>query len=332
MLEEPLDSERGIMSEVILFGEAMVMFTAASPGPLDEVSNFTRLLAGAEVNVAIGLRRLGHTVSYVTKLGKDPFGRYIRRKLEEEQLEACILEESDYWTGFQLKNKVLSGDPEVYYFRKNSAASHITSGDIEKVDLNGARMLHLTGIPAALSKDCREASFRLLERAKEAGLTVSFDPNIRPSLWEDPYTMKETINALAAQADIVLPGIGEGEILMGSRNPEDIAAYYRHLGAKMVFVKAGPEKTFVSSEEETGYYPGFKVDHVVDTVGAGDGFAVGILSACLEKKTVSEMVERGNAIGAMQVMVESDNEGLPGPKELACFIAANRSASSGRSI
>ena len=313
------------MSEVIMFGEPMVMFTAVTAGPLEEVSHFTRLLAGAEVNVAIGLRRLGHTVSYVTKLGKDPFGRYIRRKLEEEQIEAYILEESDYWTGFQLKNKVVSGDPEVCYFRKNSAASHITPEDVEHIDFTGAKLLHLTGIPAALSADCRAASFRLLERAKEAGLTISFDPNLRPTLWESPEVMKETVNALAAQADIVLPGIGEGEILTGSRNPEEIAAYYRGLGAKMVFVKAGPDRTFVSAGKEKYFVPGFRVEHVVDTVGAGDGFAVGILSALLEQKTVPEMAERGNAIGAMQVMVESDNEGLPGARELADFILSHRS-------
>lgn len=304
----------------------MVMFTAATAGPLEDVRNFTWLLAGAEVNVAIGLRRLGHSVSYVTKLGKDPFGKYIRKKLKQEQIEAEILEESDYWTGFQLKNKVLSGDPEVCYFRKNSAASHITPEDVEKIDFTGARLLHLTGIPPALSPECRQASFRLLKRAKEAGLTVSFDPNLRPSLWESPEVMKETINALAAKADIVLPGVGEGEILTGSRNPEKIAAYYHALGAKMVFVKAGPDKTFVSAGEETGYYPGFRVDHVVDTVGAGDGFAVGIISAFLEGRTVPEMAERGNAIGAMQVMVESDNEGLPTPKELSGFIENQRAA------
>ena len=71
------------MSDVILFGEPMVMFVAETEGPLDEVENFTKLLAGADVNVAIGLKRLGHSVTYATRLGRDPFGTYIEKKLRE---------------------------------------------------------------------------------------------------------------------------------------------------------------------------------------------------------------------------------------------------------
>lgn len=63
----------------------MAMFVAKTPGRLHEVEEFTRLLAGAEVNVAIGLKRLGHSVSYVTKLGTDPFGVYIEEKLKQKE-------------------------------------------------------------------------------------------------------------------------------------------------------------------------------------------------------------------------------------------------------
>ncbi len=327
MFRELPVSERGIMSEVIMVGEPMVMFTAKTVGFLEEVRDFTWLLAGAEVNVSIGLRRLGHSVTYGTKLGTDPFGRYIRRKLEEEKIDPFVLEDADHWTGFQLKSKVETGDPDVCYFRKNSAASHLTEEDISKIDLTGARLLHLTGILPALSKECREAAWFLLKKAKKEGLTVSFDPNLRPSLWESTEAMRETVNAFAAEADIVLPGIGEGELLMGSQDPEKIAAFYRELGAKMVFVKAGSGKTYVSAGDEKAYYPGFHVEHVVDTVGAGDGFAVGVLSAYLEGLSVPEMTERANAIGAMQVMVESDNEGLPDRAELEQFLKQNRCCS-----
>jgi 2-dehydro-3-deoxygluconokinase len=95
----------------------------------------------------------------------------------------------------------------------------------------------------------------------------------------------------------------------------------------MVFVKAGSGKTYVSAGDEKAYYPGFHVEHVVDTVGAGDGFAVGVLSAYLEGLSVPEMTERANAIGAMQVMVESDNEGLPDRAELEQFLKQNRCCS-----
>ncbi len=312
------------MAEVILFGEPMVMFTAKTPGNVEDVEEFVRLLAGAEVNVAIGLKRLGHSAAYVTKLGKDPFGKYIEKKLISEGIEAQIAYDDTNWTGFQLKNKVLEGDPQVTYFRRNSAAAHISPEDIEKLDFTGARLLHVTGIPPALSESCRNATYRLIERARENGLFVSFDPNLRPSLWENEETMISVVNDLASKADLVLPGTGEGKILMGSDKPEEIAAWYRKNGAKTVIVKAGPRGAYVESEGVQSYYDGYHVDQVVDTVGAGDGFAVGVISAYLEGLTLPEMAARGNAIGAIQVTVESDNEGLPTPEELKAFQSSHR--------
>lgn len=284
------------------------------------MEEFTRLLAGAEVNVAIGLKRLGHTVSYVTKLGTDPFGTYIENKLHEEGLDTQITKDPDHFTGYQLKSKVEEGDPEVYYYRRNSAASHLTVEDVDRVDFEGAKILHITGIPPALSESCRAATYRLIERAREHDMIVSFDPNLRPSLWSSREEMISVINDIASRADIVLPGTGEGEILMGSGEPEKIAAYYRSNGAGIVIVKAGAKGAYVDSEELREFIEGYKVQKVVDTVGAGDGFAVGIISAYLEGKDLKEMVKRGNAIGAIQVSVMSDNEGLPTQEELAAYM------------
>lgn len=298
----------------------MAMFVAKTPGRLHEVEEFTRLLAGAEVNVAIGLRRLGHRVSYVTKLGTDPFGVYIEEKLQKEGIDTQITKDEEHFTGYQLKNKVFEGDPEVFYYRKNSAASCLCESDVEKVGFEGARVLHLTGIPPALSQSCRNAAYRMIERAREEGMLVTFDPNLRPTLWESKSVMIRTINDLASRADIVLPGTGEGKILMGSEDPAEIGAFYRSLGAKRVIVKAGSYGAYVDSEEYQGMFPGFKVEQVVDTVGAGDGFAVGIISGYLEGLPIKEIIQRANAIGAIQVSVESDNEGLPTREELEVYL------------
>lgn len=297
----------------------MVMFVAKTEGELHEVEEFTRMLAGAEVNVAIGLKRLEHSVSYVTKLGLDPFGTYIENKLKAEGLDAQVTKDSGHFTGYQLKNKVTEGDPQVFYFRRNSAASCLSEEDIENVELEGAKVLHITGIPPALSLSCRKATYRLIERARENGMLVSFDPNLRPSLWESQEVMIETVNDIASKADLVLPGTGEGLILMGSDKPEEIAAFYREKGARMVIVKAGAKGAYVDSEEGKRFYPGYRVKEVVDTVGAGDGFAVGVLSAYLEGLSEEEMADRGNAIGSIQVSVASDNEGLPTREELDAY-------------
>ncbi|HET7580262.1 MAG TPA: sugar kinase [Bacillales bacterium] len=309
------------MDKIVTLGEPMAMFVADQTGPLEEIDHFTKYLAGAEVNVCIGLKRLGHDVTYVTKLGKDPFGKYIQRTLEKEKIDTSYLSfDREYPTGFQLKSKVESGDPDVVYFRKGSAASHINTEDLRKVNLTETRHVHLTGIPLALSESCRQAVYEFVESVKEQGLPLTFDPNLRPNLWKSPEMMVETINRVAGQCDVVLPGIQEAEILTGTRNLTAIGDFYIEKGVKTVIVKLGPEGAFVKTADQEFRVPGFRVDKVVDTVGAGDGFAVGVISGLIEGLPLREAVIRGNAIGALQVMTPGDNDGLPDRSSLERYL------------
>lgn len=310
------------MPDIILIGEPMAMFVADYTGKLEDVEKFTRALAGAEVNVCIGLKRLGYDVSYVTRLGVDPFGKYIKNFLNSEGIDTSYITfDADYPTAFQIKSKVESGDPEVVYFRRGTAASHMGKEDVERIDFEGVRHVHITGIPPALSQSCREATYELIKKAREKGLFVTFDPNLRPKLWPSQEEMISVINDIASKCDMVLPGVGEGLILTGTEDPDEIADFYLNLGVKFVIVKVGEKGAFVKTKDECYAVPGFKVSRVVDTVGAGDGFAVGVISGILEKLSLRDAVIRGNAIGSLQVMVTGDNEGLPGRRELERYIS-----------
>ena len=312
------------MSEVILFGEPMALFVADTVGPLEDVEHFTRSLAGAEVNVCIGLTRLGHKATYITRLGDEPLGRYVEKFLTKEGIGTeFITFDPVYRTGIQLKNKVVEGDPYAPYYRKGSAASHMSVKEIDAIDFEGIKHVHITGIPPALSESCRQATYRLFERAKENNVYITFDPNLRPALWESKEVMIQTINDLASRADMVLPGTAEGLILMGSDKPEEMADFYQRLGAKTVVIKLGGAGAYVRTEKESYTVEGFKVEKVIDTVGAGDGFAVGVISGRLEGLSLKDCVRRGNAIGAIQIQHISDNEGLPTREELEAFISSD---------
>lgn len=310
------------MGKVILFGEPMALLIAQTTGSLEEVEHFRRSLSGAEVNVAIGLSRLGHSVSYMTRLGDDPFGHYIENNLKENNIGTeFITYDHVYSTGIQLKNRVTDGsDPYAPYYRKGSAASRITPDQINLIDFNDVNHVHITGIPPALSKDSLNSTYRLVERAKENNVFISFDPNLRPALWESKEKMVEIINDLASKADLILPGIEECKILTGYTSFEEIIKFYKDKGVKTIIIKNGEDGAYVSDLDDNYVVSGFKVDNVVDTVGAGDGFAVGVISGRLEGLTTEEMVRRGNAIGAIQVTNISDNEGLPNREELEVFI------------
>ncbi|MHA6530403.1 sugar kinase [Paenibacillus sp. BAC0078] len=310
--------------EAVTFGEPMAMFYANEVGPLHEVTSFSKALAGAESNVATGLSRLGHKTGYVTKLGEDNFGQFIVGALTKEQIDTgSISFTKEFPTGMLIKSKVLTGDPKVEYFRKNSAASKLSLADFDEAYFASAGHLHVTSISSALSKTCHEFSVHAMEFMKQRGKTVSLDPNLRPTLWPDKETMVNTINDLATRCDWFLPGLSEGRTLTGLDTPEEIAGFYLDRGVSLVVIKLGPEGAYYKTAAgEEGYVAGFKVETVVDTVGAGDGFAVGVISALLEKLTVAEAVKRGNAIGALAVMSPGDMDGLPVRDGLEAFMKA----------
>lgn len=315
------------MSEVITIGEPVVTFASVEPDKsLADSLDFHKILGGAELNVAIGISRLGHSVDYVSQVGGDPLGKFTIDTIASHNVGAKYVSvDDDHFTGHQLKQLVTKGDPSTFNYRKDSAASHLTSEVINQIDLSDVKLAHMSGIFPALS-DTSEATFRtLLDRLIENDILITFDPNLRPSLWSSKEKMISTINELAGSAEIVLPGINEGEILMGSTDPEEIADFYlKGERTHTVVIKLGPAGAFVKTKDGQKYtVTGFKVDNVVDTVGAGDGFALGVITALLEGKEMKSAVLRGNAVGALQVQTPGDNDGYPTPAGLADFYKAN---------
>jgi len=304
--------------DVITYGEAMAMFVASETGPLAGVGQFTKRVAGADLNVAIGLSRLGFQVGWMSRVGADSFGQYVRDTLTKEGIDqGCVTTDARYPTGFQLKSKNDDGsDPAVEYFRKGSAASHLSLADYVPDYVLPARHLHLTGVAPAISESSRELAFHLAREMRAAGKTISFDPNLRPTLWPSREAMANALNELATYADWVLPGISEGEILTGHAKAEDIAQFYLERGAKGVIVKLGAQGAYYRTADDSGIVAAQRVENVVDTVGAGDGFAVGVVSALLEGRSLPQAVARGNRIGGLAIQVIGDSEGLPTRPEL----------------
>lgn len=300
-------------SRILCFGETMALFEARDVGDLASARSFTRRIAGADSNVAIGLTRLGFDVRWVSRVGKDTLGRFIIDQLESEGLNCDLVRCDDgHATGMQFKERRDDGqDPATEYFRRQSAASFLEPDDIPAQTWSGIDHLHCTGIPPALSPSCRALTHTAMEAARANGCSLSFDPNLRPALWPSREHMIAEINALAAKADWVLPGLAEGRILTGRTTPEDIAAFYLDRGAQEVVIKLGTDGAYWQSASARHTAPAHPVAQVVDTVGAGDGFAVGYISGRLEKLAIEQVLDRANAIGARVVQTSGDSEGLP---------------------
>lgn len=307
---------------LLLIGEPMGLFIAQQTGPLESAASYAFSIAGAEFNVAVGMRRLEHKVGYFTKLGDDPFGKRVIHTMDANGISTDLITvTSERTTGFMLKSKVERGDPDIFYYRKNSAASTLCPDDIDRLDMEAYDGVHITGITPALSKSAREATVALVQKAQARRMTVSFDPNLRPQLWSSREDMIQFTNGLAARSDIFMPGIQEAKILCGCTEPEKIADFYLASGAKTVVIKLGANGSYYATDTDRAFVPGYQVSQVVDTVGAGDGFAAGILSALRENLSYKEALLRGNAVGAIQVTSIGDNDGLPTRKELEDFMA-----------
>lgn len=306
------------LSDVVTVGEAMALFCATQPGALSEVHHFRRVTAGAELNVAVGLSRLGLRVGYLTQVGSDSFGDQLRDFIAAEGIDSALVKvDARYPTGFMLKSLQTDGsDPRIEYFRRGSAASHLSLADNPVAYCAQSRHLHLTGISPALSPNLNELVFAMAQQARAGGRSVSFDPNLRPRLWASTQAMVTCMNELARHAHWVLPGLSEGQLLTGLERPEDIADFYLQRGADRVFIKLGAQGAYFAGPEGCGTVPALVVPQVVDTVGAGDGFAVGCISALLQGGTTREAAVRGNAIGARVIQFPGDCDGLPTQPQL----------------
>jgi 2-dehydro-3-deoxygluconokinase len=304
--------------DLVTMGEAMALFIAGQPGALSQVSNFSRATAGAELNVAVGMRRLGFRVGYISRLGRDSLGENLLAFMDAEGIDRQQVRIDDaHPTGFMLKSRETDGsDPRIEYFRRGSAASHMNVADNPAAYCASSRQLHLTGISPALSGSLRELVFAMAAQARSSGQIVSFDPNLRPRLWPSRQEMIACMNQLAATADLVMPGLSEGQLLSGHQSASAIADFYLERGASQVVIKLGAEGAYFADRGGRGTAPGVPVPRVVDTVGAGDGFAVGVISALLEGLPLAQAAARGNAIGARVVQFPGDCDGLPDRAQL----------------
>lgn len=307
--------------DVLTFGESMVVFSPNNNGPIRHVHTFTKSLGGAESNVATAIAKLNHSVGWFSKVSDDEFGRFVINEIKAEGVDTSrVVVDKNRNTGLLFKERYQRSNPNVYYYRKDSAASSLSPEDLDVEYIKQTKILHLTGITPALSESCRKTVYRAIEIAKENNVLVSFDPNIRLKLWPIEEAKKVLVD-IACKADIVMPGLDEAEILLGLTDKDEVADYFLSKEAKIVAIKLGAEGCYIKDRKEGVKVRGYNVsDLIQDTAGAGDGFAAGFLAGYLEKLPLNQIGEYANGVGAMATLVQGDMEGYPYFDQLMEFI------------
>lgn len=307
---------------VLTFGEALVGYGSVED-TLRTATQFTRFPGGADLNVAVGLTRLGVRATWASVLGEDAHGDYLADAVDQFGITPLVRRAAGP-TALMFKAGGADGDPEVLQVRHETAfAQHadvLLTADVLAFD--GIDHLHLTGIVLGISPAVRSAALTLLDAALDAGLSVSFDPNLRLNLWPDQQEMRGVINTVAAQANVVMPGLAEGRLLTGHRDAEAVAKTYLQAGAREVVVKLGADGAHAwTADGQTARSRRFAVTPI-DTVGAGDGFAAGYLAAFLAGSSLQERVDQGAAAGALATTRRGDLAAMPHREEIDALIEA----------
>lgn len=301
----------GAAVDVVTFGEAMGSIRAA--GLLRRGGAMSLTLGGAETNVAIGLARLGHTARWLGRIGADELGELVRRTLRAEGVQAGIVVDDARRTGLLLIEKRIADVSRVAYYRSGSAGSAVGASDLESLFEGEPRLLHVTGITPALSPTAAEASRWAVDAAVERGIPVSVDVNYRAALWAR-QDAAAVLTPLASRAAIVFASADElGMVASGTES--DAVASLLDGGVSEVVVKRGGAGATAWHSGGELTVPARSVP-VVDTIGAGDAFTAGYLSALLDDLPVADRLERGAVLGAFAVSGEGDWERLPNRAEL----------------
>ncbi len=305
--------------DMVTIGEPLVIFSPDAAGPLRFVHNFSKSMGGAEANVAIGLSRLGFQCGWISRIGNDEFGRYVKYSLQGDGVDLSQVSIDPLLpTGLLFKEQYHNSNPNIYYYRKGAAITNMTANDISEDYIARAKILHVTGILPALSDSTKEATFKAMEYAKKNNVLISFDPNLRLKLW-DADTARATLLEMAKYTDIIMPGLDEAEFLFGISDSRDICAKLHDMGCKTVVLKIGKDGCIISDGKQIITVAGYPVYKLSDTAGAGDGFAAGFLAGILQQKTLFECGELANGAGAMATLVKSDTEGYPTMQQLLEF-------------
>ena len=307
------------VAAVVTFGETMALVRSTEIGSLKHANALALGIGGAESNVAIGLSRLGHSSSWLGRVGDDSLGVRVVREIRGEAVDVRAVIDPAAATGLMVKERPSAASTAVHYYRADSAGSRLQPDDLPEGWVEAAELMHVTGITPLLSASAADAVHAAIDRARDAGVRVTFDVNYRSKL-AAAEVAGPILRAIAERADIVFGGEEEFAILYPGTSTAESAARLRDAGCATTVVKLGPAGAAVLTADAVVEAPGFRIEPL-DTVGAGDAFVAGYLSGLLDGLDTAETLRRANASGALACLVPGDWEAAPTRRDLDRFLA-----------
>jgi len=306
------------MYDIVTFGEAMVRLSPPNSQRLEQTQSLDAHVGGAELNVAVGVTRLGMKSAWVSKLPKNGLGYMIKGRAQAFGVDCSHIVWSDkgraglYFVEFGASPRASS----VLYDRANSAISMIQPGEVDWPNVfKGSKHFHMSGITPALSTSATQVAAEALKAAKKAGCTVSYDLNYRKKLWT-PAEAKKVQEPMMSDVDILITTEEDTNVVFGIKEKDYEAAagkLAQTFKFKVVAITLREDLSVLRNNWTAIAYQDGKIYkdkkyevEIVDRVGAGDSFTAGFLYAWLKEKDVQKGVQYGNAFAALKHTVPGD--------------------------
>jgi fructokinase len=306
------------MTDVVALGELLIDFVSTeSAVSLADAPAFKKAPGGAPANVAVALARLGQAAAFLGKVGDDDFGHFLAGVLARNGVDVSGLRFShEARTMLAFVSLLAGGEREFMFYRHPSADMLYTPDEVDADLIRGARIFHCGSI-TLIDEPAGSATRHALQIAQDAGLLISYDPNLRLSLWPDSDQARAGILSVWEQAHVIK--VSGEELHFISQEPQERAAVESlwHDALRLLVITDGPLGCRYITRSTSGRVGGFAVD-TVDTTGAGDGFVAGLLAQILEDESILEDSARlepalrfANAVGALTTTQRGAIPSLP---------------------
>lgn len=319
------------MPEVICLGELLIDFIASQKDiPLGESPAFEKAPGGAPANVAVGLAKLGVQAGFVGKVGDEHFGRYLKKTLQQNKVDTSyLILDKQTRTTLAFVSRFSHGQNEFTFYRHPGADMMLKPSEIKERYFRRARIFHFGSISLGSQPSC-SATLKALKLARKHKLLISYDPNLRLSLWDSPQAARKAIWLGLKHADVVKISDQEWKFITGTNNLDQGCRKLFKLGIKLVVVSLGPKGCYYNNGCVSGYVKGFKVKDI-DTTGAGDAFMASILAAIMKQPShrgklsltrlkLKDMLKFANAAGAITTRKIGVILSLPRRREVDQFL------------
>lgn len=309
---------RSYAIDILSIGEAMVEMSAT--GDLQSAQTFIRGYGGDTFNTAMAAARLGCQVGYLTRVAPDPFGDSLLDVMVREGFVTDeVVKMTPGFTGlyFVLRSPQ-TGERTYWYYRRGSSASFLCEADVLPHVVQSAKIVFSSGITLSLSDSARQAVLKAFRIAKESGIMTAFDLNYRAALWPSPAHAFEAITQILPYVDVLLPTLPDDtDPLLGLDRPDQVMDYFMTRGVPLVVAKRGAEGCLLGFKGSLQAIPAYRVQQVVDAIGAGDAFNAGFLHGLINKKSLIDCAEL--AVVTAGLKVESRGSALAMPSMEAVY-------------